>query len=287
MSIGAPAAAVTAQLKNNIFAPSMAPVYSTHSIVIPRLPGWTPSTSVSLVVTMKNKHPRPGWFENEVCVTSNFHKGSFQVGDVISAPFHVANRAPKAIPGDEVNQTRVGPVFSKRRMFIVLWKTDEEMFCLPLFSWHQVGIQKKHKYIKDYVCVGNFKYQKKFRMMGVHNPIWFVHKRNDNELTSSTTCHITGGHMIAYDEDVGKVGRITGKSFEALLQLWDQRNKAYRTVQDNFPPEGAQDPRWTTQQVRQQTNQQMNQQMNQQSYQPPYQQSSQQLRQQASYQPNQ
>lgn len=279
MGLGDSTAAGPAHLKAKVYAPSMAPVYSTQSIIVPQLPNWTPSTSVSLVVTMQNKHKRQGWFENDVCITSNFHKGSFQVGDVVSVPYHVANRCPTAQPGIEVNQTKVGPVFSKRRMFIILWHTDEYMFGLPLYSWHQVGISKKTKYIKDYVSVGNYKFKNKFHMTGYHNPIWFVHKRDDSELTSSTTCHITGAHMIAYDEDIGKVGRITEKSYHALLKLWDLRNKEYRSVQGTFPPEGAQDPRWANQQVFQQNNHQANSQANQQGYQ--------QMSQQANSQANQ
>ncbi|GIZ40848.1 hypothetical protein CKM354_000417100 [Cercospora kikuchii] len=248
---GAPPAPLHATRQARVHVPSIAPPPSNQSVVIAPPPSvWVPSTAANLPVTLQNQHPRHGWFKNEICTTSPYHRGTFQVGDVIGAPYHKANMSKQAQPGHEVVISAVGPVFSKRRMFIVLWMTEEEMFCLPLYSWQNTGIQKKRKYIQDYVCVGNFNKKDKFRHSGVHEPVWFVHKYPDGELTDATTCHIAGGKYIEYKEDITKVGRITGSSFAALNELWQMRNQVFRSKQANFPPDGQQDQRWINLQPR-------------------------------------
>ncbi|KAM3418525.1 hypothetical protein BST61_g4503 [Cercospora zeina] len=252
-------------LQTQVFAPTLGPPPSYRdTILVPPGTAWAPSTAANHSVTPQNQHTRRGWFRNQICVTSGYNKSSFKVGDVIAVPYHKANLIPTARPADEVNITSVGPVYSKRRMFIVLWLTEEEMFCLPLYSWNQVGIEKKRHVINDYVCVGNWKYRHTFVSSGTHKPIWFVHRFPDGELTSTTTCHIAGGKHVEFREDISYVGRITGQSYGALMELWEERNEEFRTQPLDFPPEGDQDPRWESQKVRQQVNQQTSQQPSQQ-----------------------
>ncbi|PIB01497.1 hypothetical protein CB0940_00182 [Cercospora beticola] len=235
--------AATTQM--NIVAPTLGPPPSyKNTILIPPGTAWAPSTSPNQSVTMQNQHHRRGWFRNEICVKSSYKKASFKVGDVISVPFHKANLIPQAQPADEVNITSVGPVYSKRRMFVVLWLADEEMFCLPLYSWNQVGMIRKQGYVKDYVSLGNWKYRDSFKPSGVHPAIWFVHRNEVSELTDTTTCHIAGGKHVEYQEDISYVGRITKSSYEALLDLWGTRNDEFTNQPTDFPPEGEQDQRW-------------------------------------------
>ncbi|KAI5356621.1 hypothetical protein Slin14017_G129950 [Septoria linicola] len=177
---------------------------------------WKSSTPSTMAVNDKNTHhkQRKGWFRNQAT----------------SLQFHTIK--PKwthpPSPGNEVNVTPVGPVFSKKRMFIILWMADEHMFCLPLYSWNRLGIQKKVQFIVDYVCIGNLKYKGRYRMIGTHDPLWFEHKDPDGELDNSTTCHIAGAHTVLYDEDIRMVGRLEAGSYTHLLQLWDWRNQQHR-----------------------------------------------------------
>ena len=153
----------------------------------------------------------------------------------------------------ELQITAHGPVFSKRRMFIVYYKGPEAMACLPLASWGGVGIKKKDTgegSLNDFVCVVNFKDQEEFRqsgrMTGPNPPLLFVDKYdNRGGLSLATVCSLVGLRMIGYKEDITRVGRITGDSFGALSALWEKRNSLYWNQEaDSFPPEGEQDGRW-------------------------------------------
>ncbi|KAF2214933.1 hypothetical protein CERZMDRAFT_95311 [Cercospora zeae-maydis SCOH1-5] len=205
-----------------------------------------------IVVSSGNKHPKKnqGWFDNNVCVLSPYYRNTFKQGDVISVPYHIPNLNPHVdVNQKELQISAQGPVFSKRRMMIVLWKGPEAMFCLPLFSWQQAGIEKKDNgrdSIKNYVCVVNHKDRKAFelsgRKTGPNNPLYFVHRHNEHPgLTSSTTCQLIGGHLVEYQEDIGRVGRIIQSSYQGLRAMWDARNAEYWEEVDAWPAEGEQD----------------------------------------------
>ncbi|GIZ40874.1 hypothetical protein CKM354_000419500 [Cercospora kikuchii] len=206
-------------------------------------------------VSPDNMHPRKnrGWFDNGVCVLSPYHRGTFKQGDVVSVPFHVANTNPNVDKHQkELQLTGHGPVYTKRRMFIVLYKTAEAMFCLPLYSWQQTGIEKKDTgrgSLDDYVCVFNYQdreaFSNKGRTTGPHRPLLFVHRHSDSPgLTESTTCCLASGQMIGYNEDIGKVGRITKSSYNVMSRAWEDRLGHHRSEVDSFPVEGEQDPRF-------------------------------------------
>ncbi|KAH0367348.1 hypothetical protein KCU65_g4652, partial [Aureobasidium melanogenum] len=56
-------------------------------------------------------------------------------GDVIRATYSVAqNNTDQVYPSPYIRVFRHGPVYSKVRPLVVLWKTDEGMLCLPLYS---------------------------------------------------------------------------------------------------------------------------------------------------------
>ncbi|PPJ55410.1 hypothetical protein CBER1_02718 [Cercospora berteroae] len=205
-------------------------------------------------VASGNIHPKKnkGWFDNNVCVLSPYYRNTFKQGDVISVPYHIPNINPNVdVNQKELQISAQGPVFSKRRMMIVLWKGPETMFCLPLFSWQQAGIEKKDNgrdAIRNYVCVVNYQDRKNFelsgRKTGPNNPLYFVHRHDDNPgLSDSTTCSLVGGHMVGYQEDIGKIGRITQSSYKGLRAMWDARNAVYWDEDDGWPPEGDQDYR--------------------------------------------
>ncbi|KXT03867.1 hypothetical protein AC578_8934 [Pseudocercospora eumusae] len=218
-----------------------------------------PSHAGSLLsaVPFTNKSPgaKVGWYNSGHCKLAIHKPKDFQPGDVIAAPYHVANLNRNLDPNSkDLVISAEGPVFSKRRMGVVLYKTVEVMIVLPLFSWTSKGIASKiHSWkvqgdptnpVQDYVEVFNYKDRQNFRMRGVHQPLHFVHKHRLGELSEHTTCHITGAVMVNWKEDISQVGRITKQSFNRLLQLRQLREGYYiklDTSEAVWPREGDRD----------------------------------------------
>ncbi|EME89122.1 uncharacterized protein MYCFIDRAFT_170633 [Pseudocercospora fijiensis CIRAD86] len=200
---------------------------------------------------------RAGWYNSGHCKMAIHKAKDFQSGDVIAAPYHVPNLNPKLSPNSkDLVISSEGPVFSKRRMGIVLWKSAEVMIVLPLFSWTSQGIGNKIQHwkakgdltnsVQDYVEVFNYRDRQNFKMKGVHQPLHFVHKQSWGGLTEYTTCQITGAVMVNWKEDITQVGRITRQSFNRLLQLRQMREAFYireDARQNSWPMEGARDTR--------------------------------------------
>ncbi|KAM3418545.1 hypothetical protein BST61_g4522 [Cercospora zeina] len=232
--------------------PSIAPSHSYASVktrfALSRHPRDISAASGSI-------HPKSnqGWFDNNVCVLSPYDRRSFKQGDIISVPYHIANMNPNIDKNQkELQISAQGPVFSKRRMMIVLWKTPEATLCLPLFSWQQAGIEKQDNgtnSMENYVCVVNYRDREAFkysdRKKGPNRPLHFVHKHDDHPgLNESTTCQLAGGHMVEYQEDISKVGRSTQSSYIGLRAMWEARNSEYWKEDDVWPAEGDHDNRF-------------------------------------------
>ena len=75
-------------------------------------------------------------FSNHVVRVSNYKRRDFALGDIISIPFHSPNQNPNVDAENDVNfvHTVAGPVYSKRRMVVILQIYTENMFYLPLYT---------------------------------------------------------------------------------------------------------------------------------------------------------
>ncbi|SMR51183.1 unnamed protein product [Zymoseptoria tritici ST99CH_1E4] len=158
------------------------------------------------------------------CVRTKRTVRDFKSGEVLALPFHVANMNPKLVPNHPRLQiTCEGPAFSKRRMFIVLWINQIDMFCLPLYSFEGKGLAAKKDYLKaDYVCLANKEAGRSFKNVGLYKPVVFE-SYDRKPLTDETTVHLTGGVTVDPREHITYVGRLTKDSHAHLLQLWQDR----------------------------------------------------------------
>lgn len=157
-------------------------------------------------------------FQNAVCKLSNYTRKDFKLGDVIAAPFHVANTNPHVDPRDDrLTLTREGPAYSKRRMMIVLFLHQTDLFCLPLYSFSGLGIREKPDALKtEFVCVCNVGAQG-FVNHGVHPVVEIAARR---PVDDTTTVHLSGGLRVGFSEDVTRVGRLTRQSYFDLVEIW-------------------------------------------------------------------
>ncbi|RMY98262.1 hypothetical protein D0862_07681 [Hortaea werneckii] len=150
---------------------------------------------------------------------SNCTRQDFQKGQIIAIPFHTANTNPNVDPttDDQLAMTIWGPVYSKRRMVIVMWIHERDMFCLPLYAFSGQGINSRGKdIIHEYVALKNA--GKTHTNFGKYPAIEVVPKYKD--LHKDTTVHITGGLRVGCNEDITRVGKLTKQGYFDLLALW-------------------------------------------------------------------
>lgn len=157
-------------------------------------------------------------FSSKYCKLSGFTRRDFRIGDLISAPFHVANTNPNVNPCDErLTLTVEGPVYSKRRMLVVLFIHAQDLYCLPLFSFGNRALSAKPVWLRDeYVCIAN-EGDENFVNEGSHKIVWVEARR---AVKASTTLQLTGGIRIGCNEDIALVGRLARESYYYLRELW-------------------------------------------------------------------
>ena len=140
-------------------------------------------------------------FHNKICRASNYTRQAFKKGDVIAIPYHTSNLNPHVDPvtDDQWRMTVWGPVYSKRRMVIVLWLYERDMFCLPLYTFNRTGILSRGRDVRhEYVSVKNV--GQPFRHLAGPPPIEIKAKKKDMDPYS--TVHITGGLKVGCNDDI-------------------------------------------------------------------------------------
>lgn len=148
---------------------------------------------------------------------------NFAKGDIISVPFHTANMNPNVDTAKDLKivDTIYGPVYSKRRMMIVLYKHIEDLFCLPLFTWSCRGMSSRPSNLRlEYVGVANAN-DRKYKNEGKYAPVVADCRRKP--MHPATSVHLTGGYKVNCKEDINQVGRIDQQSYAHLESLYTDR----------------------------------------------------------------
>ncbi|KAF2214952.1 hypothetical protein CERZMDRAFT_95328 [Cercospora zeae-maydis SCOH1-5] len=164
--------------------------------------------------------------QTDTCIRTKLTVANFKIGEVIALPFHVPNLNPHhKITHERLRVTCEGPVFSKRRMFVILWINQVDMFCLPLYSFENQGISKKRDELKkDYIEVKNVKAES-FRQLGLYEPVKMQTYDPNRPMTDSTTIQLTGGIRVDPQEHISLVGRFTQASHRDLLKLYNDLSR--------------------------------------------------------------
>ncbi|KJX95665.1 hypothetical protein TI39_contig4099g00021 [Zymoseptoria brevis] len=163
--------------------------------------------------------------KNDVCIRSKHSVRDFRKGEVLALPFHVPNMNPNLDPNERrLKMTCEGPAFSKRRMFVILWINQLDMFCLPLYSFQGKGLAAKKDYQRfDYVCLKNKGVAgATFKNLGKYDPVVFE-SYNKCPMTDETTVHLTGGISVDPRENISLIGRLDEQSHKHLAKLWQDR----------------------------------------------------------------
>lgn len=178
-------------------------------------------------LTISNENGRrPQWIKtrNEegkgLCVKSPYSKNSFSKGMVITLPFHVPNTNDQVKATDTALAiTEHGPVYSKRRMAIVLWRHARDMICVPLYSFNGVGIAKLPQGIKnEYIEITEFGKAKGYDTQGV-NPV--MEAKMNYPFEKLSCVHASGSFRVSYQENVAYAGSLTEDSKQILVKVVD------------------------------------------------------------------
>ena len=160
-------------------------------------------------------------FFNSVCRASNYTREHFKRGDIIAIPFHTPNTNPHVDPvrDDAWQMTIWGPIYSKRRMVIVLWIHERDMFCLTLYTFEKTGLRQKGRHIMhEYVSVKHV--GKPHINQGIYPAIEVQAYKKD--MDADSTVHLTGGMRVGCNEDITWAGRVTKQSYNQLVALWQK-----------------------------------------------------------------
>ena len=176
---------------------------------------WRDHVAASEVSSTRSIRPP---YLSEFCKTTNYSRRHFRLGEVITVPYHTSNTNPHVDPDDDrLILTVVGPAYSKKRMMVVLFIHIQDMYCLPLYSFSNRGLQGKPEHLKkEYVCMANDG-DEGFVNQGIHRPVIIQahHRVYDN-----TTVHLTGGVRVGCNEWVHSAGRLTRDSYYELVGVW-------------------------------------------------------------------
>jgi hypothetical protein len=191
------------------YDPSAGPTMSTATV--PWLDSIAPSQASS---SRSVRQP----FNTRYCKASNFKRHDFNLGDVITVPFHTGNTNPHLSPDDQnLTLTIVGPAYSKRRMMVVLFIYMQDLYCLPLYTFGDRGLKEKPEHLKkEYVCMANVG-DRLFVNQGPHS---YVQAQMNHPVKPNTTVHLTGGQRVACNDDLFIGGRLTKKTYYELVDLW-------------------------------------------------------------------
>jgi hypothetical protein len=140
-----------------------------------------------------------------------YTRRDFHLGEIVSIPFHTANTNPHVQSNDRrLAFTCEGPVYSKRRMAIVLWIYERDMFCIPLYTHDGTGLRNKSDRLRqEYVCVVNARDEHNFYNQGFYDPLLVNSRR---PFHPDTAAHMAAGFRVACNDDIQFAGRITETS---------------------------------------------------------------------------
>ncbi|CZT18624.1 uncharacterized protein RCC_04468 [Ramularia collo-cygni] len=192
----------------------------------PNNPRGTGSTDVNNGFT-RNPFPVRDPGNSPFTANSTWDRNRFLKGDVISIPYHEPNVDPNLTLNDEpgktcLRSTNQGYVFTKRRMFVILYKHKQIMVCLPLTSKGSRGLASiPTPFRNESVCLwdrGAPDYES-FEPQGQYSPIEFNKlSRNSDSLGSDTTINLTKVVSASWQLDMWHVGRLTRLGYNRIMR---------------------------------------------------------------------
>jgi hypothetical protein len=170
-----------------------------------------------------------------VCRMSNKTRKDWKQGDILQVPMHVEAMDPKlARDSPNLRFTDIGPVFSKRRMMVVLHVFHDIMECLPLYTNGKKGLENVPKEQKvEWVPVVNYGSERHLKMASDstarHLSVRLWGKRKEErEVDEHSHVHFTESVKVDCAGHIWKVGQCDEPSFQKLHDLRIELNQTAR-----------------------------------------------------------
>lgn len=209
----------------------MNPSVALSASMISIVPSTVAGSTYSVHGTRRPRRPRQT--RNNVSDLSNYGPNDYRLGEIFWVPYHQPNSDPTVQATDtHLRQTMAGFVYSKKRMVVVLWTYAEDMYCLPIYSFHGNGLlNKPRSIIPEYVCLQNDD-DVNFQKQGVNDPVVAVRKPSRQPFDPHSVVHITGGFKLSCAVENNHCGRLTEESYLHLRDLCerafdDTKNQQY------------------------------------------------------------
>jgi len=144
---------------------------------------------------------------------------SFGKGDILSVPVHTSNlhRTTEHRYRIRPIHTPHGPVYSLRRLVVVIWLFTDTMLCLPLYSFAVEGIMAVPQRLqKEYIALKDDRDQVQHSIEDQGIRRIQVGCYGTKQMHPKALVHLSGAVEVRYEEDVACVGRLSENSFEEL-----------------------------------------------------------------------
>lgn len=148
----------------------------------------------------------------------------YRRGTIIRLPFHVPNtHTDKSVghPGISSSAGNHGLVYSENRMAIVLWRFLENMTCVPIYSFKEKGLVGQGENVeryREFIEITNTGGVGAFDKVGVH-PV--MEADLDTPFNRKSCVHVTGAFHVNYKEQIRKIGVLTDRSINTLVNVMD------------------------------------------------------------------
>jgi hypothetical protein len=170
--------------------------------------------------TMPMRRRNPTHTSSDLFHKTDFKRDDFKLGDVIYTPCHVPSTNDAAMePDPAITASMVGPVYSKRRMMVVLFIHRFDLFCLPIYSFSGRGLASKQpeEIRADYVELINGD-RANYKKQGPHDAIRVY---AFNPVREPSVVQLTRGHTVEFCEVIQLKGRLNRGGYDRLLRMWD------------------------------------------------------------------
>lgn len=156
----------------------------------------------------------------------NNSRRDYRRGQVIELALPQPNLNPNISATDpDLFPTKLGGVYSKERMAVVLWRFSTRMIVPPMYSWGGRGItsQPKNTHV-DYVEVWNEEERNRYVKEGVHDVLGVV--MNKMPLTKFGALSLQGAVSVDYRENITILGCMSEPGHRNLRSIMNQRINA-------------------------------------------------------------
>ncbi|CZT18623.1 uncharacterized protein RCC_04467 [Ramularia collo-cygni] len=187
------------------------------------------------------------WNDRPTYIKPEATWATYNPGDVISSPWHLPNLDGSLKRDDRLltetgvpsgyligNLTTKCWIYSKPRMFVVLYKHSRSMTCLPIYSNRNQGFSKIDlNRWGEYVCIRDL-HNPNINSRGHYPAVDFVHLSGNprDALLPTSTIHLTASTSISWEEErIRQIGRVTRMGFQRLFNAYNNAiSDAYNQI---------------------------------------------------------